>query len=70
MISVIIPLYNKAFYIKRAIFSVLSQSYHDYEIIVVNDGSTDGGESIVADLEYENLIPILEFEKLQSWILV
>lgn len=46
-VSVIIPLYNKAPYIKRAIDSVLSQTIQDFEILVVNDGSTDEGEIIV-----------------------
>lgn len=39
--SVIIPLYNKAPYVKKALSSVLCQTFTDYELIVVNDGSTD-----------------------------
>ena len=46
-ISVIIPLYNKAPYIKRTLDSVLNQTMQDFEVIVVNDGSKDGGEKIV-----------------------
>src|SRR3954469_10712247 len=47
-ITVIIPLYNKAAYIKRALDSVLAQTFSGFELIVIDDGSTDGGGAIVA----------------------
>ena len=50
-VSVVIPLYNKAAYVRRAINSVFDQSFDDLEIIVVDDGSTDGGGEVVAAIE-------------------
>jgi len=47
MISVIIPSYNAAGYIKSAIESVLKQSHEDFEIIVIDDASTDDTARIV-----------------------
>ena len=46
--SVIIPLYNKAPYVRKALESVCAQTCRDYELIVINDGSTDNS-AIVAD---------------------
>jgi glycosyltransferase involved in cell wall biosynthesis len=46
-VSVIVPLYNKAAYIDRCLDAILGQSFGDFELIVVNDGSTDGGERAV-----------------------
>lgn len=46
MISIIIPVYNVKPYLKQCIESVINQSYENLEIIIVNDGSTDGSGSI------------------------
>ena len=47
MFSVIVPLYNKAAYIDRTLASVAAQTLDDYEVVVVDDGSTDDGPARV-----------------------
>lgn len=54
--SVIIPLYNKESHIISTVNSVLNQTFTDYEIIVVNDGSTDNGLNKVLSLKHEKII--------------
>lgn len=47
IVSVIIATYNRAAYLKEAIESVLAQTYHDWELIIVNDGSTDSTRDLI-----------------------
>ncbi|MDQ2920433.1 MAG: glycosyltransferase family 2 protein [Acidobacteriota bacterium] len=46
-VSIVIPLYNKAPYVERALDSIGAQTFSDFEVIVVDDGSTDDGASVV-----------------------
>lgn len=46
-ISVVLPVYNGAAYIKAAIDSILAQSYSDFELIIINDGSNDESDAII-----------------------
>ena len=50
MISIVIPLYNKEKSIATTLESVLAQSYTNYEVIVVDDGSTDNSANVVREL--------------------
>lgn len=51
-VSIILPTHNGAKYIKRAIGSVVAQTFSDWELLVINDGSTDETENIIK--EYVN----------------
>ena len=51
MISVIVPVFNRAGMLRQAVDSVLAQTYDDFEIIVVDDGSTDETPQVIDDLQ-------------------
>lgn len=53
--SVIVPLYNKAPYIVNTVKSILAQTFEDFEVIVVDDGSTDGGADLVGALHDDRI---------------
>lgn len=47
--SIVIPLYNKKDYIERCIDTILGQTYKDFEVLLIDDGSTDGSSAIVEE---------------------
>ena len=64
LISLIVPVYNTEKYLKRCLDSLINQSFKDIEIIIVNDGSTDGSKKIIEEyLEKDNRIKYIEQEK-------
>jgi glycosyltransferase involved in cell wall biosynthesis len=46
-LSIIVPVYNTAQYLSRCIESILNQSFGDFELLVVNDGSTDNSQEVI-----------------------
>jgi len=51
-VSICIPTYNRKDYLKETINSILAQTYKDYEIVIVDDGSTDGTEDMIKNLGF------------------
>ena len=61
MISIIIPLYNAENTIQNCIDSVLQQTYHNIEVILVNDGATDNSQHICEECaQNDNRIKIIQ----------
>jgi len=55
-VSVVIPTYNRSKFVKEAIESVLEQSYRNFELIVVDDGSTDDTRSVVEQISDDRIV--------------
>lgn len=63
IVSVIIPVYNTKFYLKEALDSLLVQKEYIYEIIIINDGSTDGsGDFLEDNYGKQNFVKIIHTE--------
>lgn len=63
MISILVPVYNIQQYLPRCIDSVLSQDFTDWELILVDDGSTDGSLQVLRQYENEERVKIKVIHK-------
>ena len=64
LVSIIMPTYNGSAFIQKAVESVLDQTFKNFELIIVNDGSTDDTEKIIKDLaSNDSRIVLIKNEK-------
>lgn len=61
MVSIIMPFYNEEKYIKLSVNSILSQTYHDFELLLIDDGSNDKSLEIVSNIN-DSRIKILHYD--------
>ena len=55
LVSVILPVYNAELYVRESIQSILNQSFSDFELIILNDGSTDDSEIVISEFQDERI---------------
>ena len=58
MISVIVPVYNVELYLRKCIDSILAQTYRDLEILIIDDGSTDGSGAICDEYKKDERVRV------------
>lgn len=67
LVSVIVPVYNTASYLERCVVSVLNQTYCNFELLLIDDGSTDGSE-LICDKYAESDTRIIAIHKLNGGV--
>src|SRR4051812_16814872 len=55
-VSILLPVYNSQHFVKKAIDSLLKQTFTDFELLAINDGSTDGSEKVIQSFKDNRII--------------
>lgn len=58
LLSVLLPVHNSSAYLRQSIYSILNQTYQNFELIVVDDGSTDGSKIVLDDIVDSRIIRV------------
>lgn len=66
-ISVLMPVYNAAPFLKEAVDSILNQTFNDFEFLIFNDGSTDNSKEILSSYT-DPRISLIDFDKNQGYV--
>ena len=53
LVSIIVPVFNVEKYLRQCLDSILGQTFNQFEVIIVNDGSTDNSGAIVRNMKHE-----------------
>ncbi|MCX8080388.1 MAG: glycosyltransferase [Bacteroidia bacterium] len=61
LVSVILPVYNASFFLKDSVRSILNQTYKNFELIIINDGSTDNSREILNRIK-DNRIKFIDYD--------
>ncbi|MBU0650625.1 glycosyltransferase [bacterium] len=62
LVTVIIPSFNRAYTLKRAIDSVLNQTFTDFELLLIDDGSTDNTKNLISNTKIKSAIIIKKIQ--------
>ena len=62
MISVIVPVFNVELYLRKCLDSIINQTYRDLEILIIDDGSTDGSGRICDEYKRDERIKVFHTE--------
>lgn len=65
--SVLMPVYNQASFIRRAIASLMMQTYSGFELIIINDGSTDCTEQFITDYLEDKRVAYIKMKPTKDW---